>query len=737
MNILISRSNCIAQAVITFIFISLLSCTNDPSSPKNEEENTETPKTVTIGISGGTIEKNDFKLIIPTGAFDGNYDITVSEVKDDGAFGENKKSLSYSIGGLPTTFNQSIKIAVKHNGELSEYNFIAIGNEFYNELKDTTSTIYDLFQTKDSAGYLITEILEAPSVIFFKSNSQSKISVDNRKRFVSIVDLTKTYETKHFIIKYPIFLAQDVVELGENLESVFEIIINKFHYFNEDTNPINVVICNQKISADYISKEVSANKFSFTINISRNDLSIKNYKKIRTGVKSVFVDFPITTFYTTLKNRTWTTGTYQWLRIAFHAWAEKYFNDDPNFKYSENFEKNALAPFNGFQSGSSFENEIYLPHGYGMASLIEYLVKNTSFGMEGFINTYRNIKSDFDPLSSLFTNVDGLFIEWFADYYKKLINNEIYELPKDYFIKNSNIIWNVNSENDSLKVFNAQDPNVDTYLNLSAKLFKININYKPTDETYKMRLSVLGPVDQFGLYFHVFGIQNNELTFIESIPAINYYEIPSLKNSYDKFLVCVVNGLGNSPYIGESDIDFKVQIGNNFDGGDVQADLDFNLCRIEVYLQGLWKDTRWAEGTTQEVALGVSTYHDYYDYEDTVRTISGSFYGNVFTGSFDNGEGWTQTATVTLNDQYNSIIDYSFEEINTTSYGYVYKRKVSGSNVPVSSKKNSLFEIKGTDACSGVFNIQSKTIINGSDSSQVIDHWCNENSRVIIQFYKN
>ncbi|MCB0752802.1 MAG: hypothetical protein KDC52_15130, partial [Ignavibacteriae bacterium] len=404
--------------IISF-FIFTLSCSDDPSSPKKEDEDPIPQETVTIGIDGGTVEKDGFKLSIPSGAFDGNYDISVSKVEDDGAFGENAKSLLYSIEGLPSEINQSLKIAIKHNEELSEDNFVAIGNEFYNELKDTTSIIYDLFEAKDSAGYLIAELSTKPTTIFLKSNSQTKGTEDNSKKFAAIVDLTKIYETKHFKIKYPFFLAQDVIELGANLESVFEIIVNKFHYFSDETTEIPVVICYQKGSAEYESKQITENKYEFIINISRDDLSIKNYKKITTGVKSVFIDFPITTLYSRLKNKNWNVGTYQWLRVAFHTWSDKYFNNDPNIKYSGNFEKNAQAPFNGIQYGASFENEIYLPHGYGMASLIEYLAEYNSFGMEGFINTYRNITNDVDPLSSLFNNVDGLFLEWFADYYKK------------------------------------------------------------------------------------------------------------------------------------------------------------------------------------------------------------------------------------------------------------------------------------------------------------------------------
>ena len=135
--------------------------------------------------------------------------------------------------------------------------------------------------------------------------------------------------------------------------------------------------------------------------------------------------------------------------------------------------------------------------------------------------------------------------------------------------------------------------------------------------------------------------------------------------------------------------------------------------------------------------MGVGTSHDYYDYEDTVKTISGSFVGNVFNGSFDDGDGWTQTAFVTLNEDHNVVIDYNYKEVYS-KYGSTTERIVVGKNVPISAEKNTLFEIKGENSCSSVTSIFKTEIIRMvPDTSRVVDHWCNENSRVIIQFYKN
>jgi len=188
MNTLVSSLIRHFFVVITVLFITVIGCSDDPVSPGESKPVDAT----TIGVDGGTVEKGDLKITIPPGAFDKNYDISVSEVADDGAFGENIKSATYSIAGLPQEFHKPLKIAIKYDGNLSADKFLAIGNEFYNELKNTTSIIYDLFEAIDSAGFIVTELSVISSIDFNKGNSLSTLSADNSKKLASIVDLTKT-----------------------------------------------------------------------------------------------------------------------------------------------------------------------------------------------------------------------------------------------------------------------------------------------------------------------------------------------------------------------------------------------------------------------------------------------------------------------------------------------------------------------------------------------------------------
>ncbi len=62
-------------------------------------------QTKTIGIDGGIVGNDYFKLTIPAGAFDGNYDISLIKIEDDGAFGENTVTPSFKLNGIPNNYS--------------------------------------------------------------------------------------------------------------------------------------------------------------------------------------------------------------------------------------------------------------------------------------------------------------------------------------------------------------------------------------------------------------------------------------------------------------------------------------------------------------------------------------------------------------------------------------------------------------------------------------------------------
>jgi len=139
--------------IVVLLLISISGCSDDPSSPAEEEE---TPKTgATIGINGGTVGTDDISIIIPAGAFTEDQHISISEIQDDSTFGEHKVTSLLQIEGLTNEFKKPIKIKMKYSGELYGENFLTIGDYFYDPKTRDTSVTYGLFPAIDSSAFLI------------------------------------------------------------------------------------------------------------------------------------------------------------------------------------------------------------------------------------------------------------------------------------------------------------------------------------------------------------------------------------------------------------------------------------------------------------------------------------------------------------------------------------------------------------------------------------------------------
>ena len=72
------------------------------------------------------------------------FNISISEVEDDGAFSENTKSKTYNITGLPNQFQNRIKVIIKYNSELEEGSYIAIGENFLDPATNEESIFFSL-----------------------------------------------------------------------------------------------------------------------------------------------------------------------------------------------------------------------------------------------------------------------------------------------------------------------------------------------------------------------------------------------------------------------------------------------------------------------------------------------------------------------------------------------------------------------------------------------------------------
>ena len=496
--------------LLIMLILLNLGCSDDPSSPNVEEEIPLV--SATIGSAGGKIETDDVSISIPSGAFDDNYDIAISEISDAGDFGENTISGSFKISGLPNSYSVPIKIKVKYSGELTANSFIAIGNKVFDEANSDSSFEYQLYEASDSAGFLISEILGTNNGVIGKTNNKLKRSNSATDRIIKVISSYKEKRSENFAFHYPIVLESYIPNVEKTFEDVFNIISNdldlSFYPKPEHQTIIIKFLPGEEAVYGWYNLTGGPEQYLFYANIDH--ILQNNFDQIKKRLGNVILNLEMVRY----KN----LGKFE---KTIESWAEELFTDG-EFKYPANFEQYVMEPFKGFKNYSDNEEG----HSIGLASILKYLAEDQElFGMKGLKKMHSNLSKDVDPISALLKTVDGNVVDWLPDFTQKYLMGEIYDLPQSSFIDNVRLEWNVNSKTDTLKEFDYFPANY--YPDISAKLFKINLNHQPENDTYNMLFDMRGNTE-FGLSLVVFGIENNELTYLETAHAQDFI-IPKLK----------------------------------------------------------------------------------------------------------------------------------------------------------------------------------------------------------------
>jgi len=697
----------ISTIIIISFFIFTLSCSDDPSSPKKEDDNPTPQETVTIGVEGGIVEKGDFKITIPAGAFNGNYDISVAEIEDDGAFGENTISGSFKIKGLPNSYSEPIKIKVKFIAELSGNSFLAVGNDVFDEVNSDSSFEYQLFEASDSAGFLIGKIPGINLGVIEKSTSELNESNSSIDRIIKVISAYREKRSENFVFHYPIVLESFMVNVEKTFEDVFNIISRdldlSFYPKPKHQTVIIKYFQSEKAVFGYPKGFGKDQQYFFVANISH--ILQNDFDGIKKSLGNVILNLELI-YYKNLGE----------FKKTIESWAEELFTDG-EFKYPTNFEQNITESFKGLKNyGSNVEG-----HSIGLAVILKYLAEDEElFGMKGLKKMHSNISKDVDPISALLKTVDGNVVDWLPDFTQKYLMGEIYDLPQSSFFDYVPLEWNVNSNTDTLKEFNYFPANY--YRDISAKLFKINLNHQPEDDTYNMLFDMRGNTE-FGLSLVVFGIKNNELTYLETAHAQDFI-IPNLKEYYDnnirQFLAVLVNTLGVPPYDGNSEVDLIIQIGNNLEGGGGNGKYDFNFCELQLLVNKTYKRE---DGSTFE--------------QETIQALSaeGEMIGNRFVTKREFSV-FADTLEVELSEDGNSIVLldwtswYIDESLPTT-----HKTVIEAVGIPIYDSADGIFKVSGLQTCGNVTHYSYDQNFQGNETT-VTSINCNENSFLEVRLYK-
>ena len=673
-------------------------------------------KTVNIGTEGGMIETEDISISIPAGALNEGHDISIAKAEDDEAFGENAVSNPYQIIGLPNDFTKSIKVKLKYVGELTESSFVAVGTKTYNYLDDIYSTSYKLNIAADSGGYLISDLYSNSENVLLKQSTDTELN-ENELGIINFRGLAgyKLRQSDHFQIYYPFLLDSEIDKVEEILEEAIRIVLYDLKLSNYPPAIKRLVVIREQSNVVLPNPGYLLDEMLFNVNeatIWGNDFD-KLKKKF--GLAVIFFE------------QYGAVGEFNWLDIAIQHWSEELFSDPLDFKYPSKFPSFFMQPFDGLEI---FADENIYNHGIGMSCVIKYLTEKSFFGTAGidklYKNTlYSNVNDGTDRTTIFLNSIDSPVEEWLPDFFKEYISGNIYNQSHKSIVSLWDDTWYIDSADDTIEVFSTSDPGKSKYLDLSAKKFKIALDYEPPDTSYKMLFNMSWPgANLDGLSMVIFGLKSGKIEYLGRADAQDFV-IPNLKSYWademKEFLVVLVNSnITQYDYLGESDIDLTVKIN--------QAPV-YSMCSVTMNIP---VETRTFNSGTNEEEFGTRLFPNMYP-----RAI-GSFNGNTWTGYFDEDE-WKGEIVVTLNDNFDMVLNmnFSYTILNEKSSGtFAY----SFTDIPKSeySWETGLYSLAYKDdptLCNHVSNIvynytwgNITTNLNGTTV-------CDENSWLNVRFY--
>jgi FlgD Ig-like domain len=702
-----------------------LSCSSDTTI------NLKVPKilqTVVLGPEGGILDAEDFTLIVPQGAFSDVFSVNFSVDPNDSAFIQSSASPIFIIDGLPETIQRDLLVGIKPDESSFDTLFAAIGQYGDKWGTDGSDYYFSLEPTYDSLGYHFfkldsnlnnfssqAQILQKPNVGFTGSKNAKKIRLAFGYYYFD-EGISFDYWFHRRIEDKVNSFQNFMTEIPKTFDQLGFYESNYENWSRANMPKMKVMITPFSTLLHDPFRYVSMVKPGF-IKVKEFFVDEQDFEEIRREVAHYYYYL----YFFNKKfdpNSSYKLGSKKWLahdlhlKVLHHAiatWCEENFEPVDHINYVPRcFLGNETRIFDGLflkiNTDPFFGNEFN--HGYGLSPLIKYLydeygaelLKKFYFGLEdksgpeSLLDAIRNTKS-FDGNGPYNASV------WLPSFYKKYISGKIYNVKSDTFLKKISKTIEFNDGDDYRFID-------DEYTDLSAKLYKININSEEIkNKTLNFKIVPEGINIDYAKTL-VFGLSNNTLTFLADGTDFNIAHF----QSYDALLVCVVNSTNEAPYTGTSKIDLDIR---------VTDDLAFKYCDIRLAviemhdtLEGVWSPGWYTMGT---------------------------FKDNVFDGKINTekqGANTTGTIRVEVDDNRN-ILSLDVMAYHSDPTGFSSQWGFNARNIPPTENEPYLlvYSYLGNDVCNYVKGIYAKyTEVDGFEW-EIKNHKCDQESNLHIKFH--
>jgi len=690
----------------------LSSCNKTEESTPEDNTNPDpnpnpTPvSTAEIGYQGGVFEYEDFSMQIPEGTFNGYFTLSLEEFPEHSMYGEDEASVFYKLKGLPIELLENISVSLKSNS--SETLFAVIGQETKAISQSTTSLNFqfsDAVKLEDQYQFNL-DVTDIPE---YSTDDTTSIILGLVKNY------TKVGGKGHFSIYTPAVYINEALNLEQYLEEAYSKYTGtafQFSYEKRTKWPVSVTI--KKLDAGtygYFVPSKWGNNYGYLV-FNQDEMSNSDELRLTAGHEFFHL---VQALYDPRYGFTKAIlpSSYYWVEEASSVYAEEYFTSTANYTSSIR-NGHQMAPFKGFLAGAT-ENAQY--HGYGMSAFVKYM--SEQYGSEKLVKVYNYEAANNSNILDGFNNAYGVAMsDIYDDFINAYILSEVYDdFGASNLLGETNGSFAINSTSDTLKVFE------ETYPALSAKVYKIDINYA----NFNDQNSLLMHSD--GMKKMVYKIEGGNISFLGG--SFDDYTLNNLNEIQQQNALILVVMV--SQYYSESSgmLELKVATSKpvSFDGVGYKVD---HLPAVENVVM--------PDGSiiTQDV-----TYDYTYDYGLISEYIDGTYNDGVFEANWDYPESSNYQSIgnmqITIDEQSQKIVSGTIharlQSYNNPENAYK-TMDISFANIEANywGDQSAQFVVSGADFCnSGIITSFDEMSYFNSFYRTLISYSCNNYTQFVIK----
>lgn len=687
--------------------LAVASCSREKLGPDTEGPSGEPIGEAAIGPSGGRIEVEDFVLDVPAGAFPATRTIRLFRDSAGNPFAGRTASDKFRIVGIPREFGSPIAFATRVTTGAPVK--IAIGEEVFRHGMDEPQIGWRLMDGRDSSGWSLWEL--PPPELARMVPAQDSSSTPPIQVTTATDNGDHTTPAGHFRISYPVgtvTLAQ-AVQLGVDLENAFNYFTTLGFACNRSW-PVSVTV--RQLDPNLYGGWSASGWGANSCYLEFNSLFVGRPEMPVTVGHEIFHMFQY--FYD--PRSAWSKasdgGPAYWFDEACATWVEEKFAANPSTHISDARANNELNPLAGISAGAPANPAA---HGYGMSSLIRFLVRQQ--GNEGFLlQSYTRLRNGAGVIPAIQQSISTPLPQSWSLYITDLLRGSIYsDVTGDMARDNRSGLWRITSAADTAATF------TDYYPDLSGRLYAVRPIFPQISEEATLIATVGAHDSRLAAYRY---IQGQPLALISAgADSINVPGLRAMQADTAWVMILVANSYtSNADCSGSTSITLRMRL------NDLPDLSRFRRASVAITYQADWGG---GNIVPRQNLL--------------ISTTRGRFQGNLFVAEWDSIDTssqmrYTGHIYATLNPDDLSLTDWSAENRWIYPMPNTYNLyQANGTRIPLSQSLEGYLKhsIVGAGACGAITDIVVTQVADGVVTRNLADHSCTSESSISVTFLGN